>query len=453
MATDSENRPWEALEDLIAAEGRRDLQDYIDDLEPGELGRSISRLDHDDQRQLLLLLGPAGAADVIDVVPDAQGADLIEQLPPEEAAEILAEVPSDQKADLLAEMSPGEAESILEVMDPREAAETRRLIGHEPDSAGGLMITEFLAYPDRASVGDVLADLKANRRKVADFSVQYIYVTGSRGKLVGVLPVRDLVFADSEVAVDAVMIAEPKRVLVDSKFDDIRRFFDLHGLMAAPVVDRSGRLLGVVREEALEEASTRQVTRQFLGFSGIVGGEEYRSMPLRVRSGRRLSWLSINIVLNVIAATVIAAYQDTLAAAITLAVFLPMISDMSGCSGNQAVAVSIRELTLGLVRPGELLRVLGKEASVGVINGLVLGVLLGGLAFLWQGNIWLGMIVGIALAANTVVAVSLGGLLPLIFKRWRMDPALVAGPALTTVTDMCGFFLVLSLATALLPRL
>ena len=120
-------------------------------------------------------------------------------------------------------------------------------------------------------------------------------------------------------------------------------------------------------------------------------------MPFRVRSGRRLSWLSINIVLNVIAATVIAAYQDTLAAAITLAVFLPMISDMSGCSGNQAVAVSIRELTLGLVRPSEIGRVLGKEALVGLVNGVILGLLLGGLAYLWQGNLWLGIIVGTAL--------------------------------------------------------
>ncbi len=453
MATDHENRPWEELEDLIAAEGRRDLQEYLDELEPGELGRSISRLDREDQRRLLLLLGPEGAADVIDVVPEAQGADLIEQLPPVEAAGILAEVPSDHKADLLSEMPRDEAESILEAMDPREAAETRRLIGHEPDSAGGLMITEYLAFPDQASVGDVLDDLRANRRQVADFSVQYIYVTGRRGELVGVLPVRDLVFADPETAVAQTMIPGPRRVAVDSQLDDLRRFFDQHGLLAAPVVDRAGRLLGVVREEALEEASTRRVTRQFLGFSGIVGGEEYRSMPLRVRSGRRLSWLSINVVLNVIAATVIAAYQDTLAAAIALAVFLPMISDMSGCSGNQAVAVSIRELTLGLVRPGELLRVLGKEASLGLINGLVLGLLLGGLAYLWQGNVWLGLIVGVALAANTVVAVSLGGLLPLLFRRWRLDPALVAGPALTTVTDMCGFFLVLSLATALLPRL
>lgn len=176
-------------------------------------------------------------------------------------------------------------------------------------------------------------------------------------------------------------------------------------------------------------------------------------MPLFNRAGRRLSWLSLNIILNIVAASVIALYQDTLAAAITLAVFLPMVSDMSGCSGNQAVAVSMRELSLGLVRPTELLRVLGKEASLGLINGLALGVLLGGVALLWQGNPWLGLVVGAALAANTIIAVSLGGLLPLLLKRLKMDPALVSGPLLTTVTDMCGFFLVLSFATLVLPRL
>ena len=176
-------------------------------------------------------------------------------------------------------------------------------------------------------------------------------------------------------------------------------------------------------------------------------------MPTWVRSGRRLSWLSINIVLNIIAASVIAVYQDTLSAVIALAVFLPMISDMSGCSGNQAVAVSMRELTLGLVRAGELARVAWKEAVVGVINGCVLGLLLGLAALAWKGNPTLGLVVGAALAVNTIVAVTIGGLLPLIMKGLRLDPALVSGPILTTVTDMCGFFLVLSLATAVLPQL
>jgi magnesium transporter len=187
------------------------------------------------------------------------------------------------------------------------------------------------------------------------------------------------------------------------------------------VVDEGGVLLGVVLPKAVEEAAQKNSVRQFLSFSGIVGGEEFRTMPLLVRSGRRLSWLSLNIVLNVIAASVIALYQDTLAAAIALAVFLPMVSDMSGCSGNQAVAVSMRELSLGLIRPNELARVLGKEACLGVLNGICLGCLLGGAAFLWKGNLFLGLVVGGALAVNTLVSVTLGGLLPLILKQRKMD--------------------------------
>ncbi|MFH1764622.1 MAG: magnesium transporter [Gemmatimonadota bacterium] len=176
-------------------------------------------------------------------------------------------------------------------------------------------------------------------------------------------------------------------------------------------------------------------------------------MPVLQRSRRRLSWLSINIVLNILAASVIAFYQDTLAAVIALAVFLPIISDMSGCSGNQAVAVSIRELTLGLLKPYEYLRVIMKEGAVGMINGLVLGVLLGAVATLWQGNLYLGMVVGIALMLNTLLAVLLGGLIPLALKSLKQDPALASGPILTTVTDMMGFLMVLSFASMMLSKL
>jgi magnesium transporter len=186
---------------------------------------------------------------------------------------------------------------------------------------------------------------------------------------------------------------------------------------------------------------------------GIIGGDEFRTMPVWQRSSRRLSWLSLNIVLNVISASVIAFYQDTLSSVIALAVFLPIISDMSGCSGNQAVAVSMRELTLGVIRPFEFLHVWLKEVSVGLINGLVLGILIAGVAWLWKGNLFLGAVVGGALALNTLVAVSIGGVTPLVLKRFKMDPALASGPIVTTVTDMCGFFLILSLATVALPYL
>jgi magnesium transporter len=137
---------------------------------------------------------------------------------------------------------------------------------------------------------------------------------------------------------------------------------------------------------------------------------------------------------------------------IALAAFLPIISDMSGCSGNQAVAVSMRELSLGLVRPKEVMRVWLKEISVGLINGATLGVLLGIVAWVWRGNPTLGIVVGAALALNTVVAVSIGGSVPLILKGLGVDPALASGPILTTVTDICGFFFALGLAALALSQ-
>jgi len=176
-------------------------------------------------------------------------------------------------------------------------------------------------------------------------------------------------------------------------------------------------------------------------------------MPVLTRSKRRLSWLSINIGLNIVAASVIAMYEDTLSAVIALAVFLPIVSDMSGCSGNQAAAVSMRELTLGAADPKDIARVWGKEAAVGLINGLALGLLLGCAAWAWKGNPMLGLVVGAALALNTVLAVSIGGTVPLLLKRFKVDPAVASGPLLTTITDMCGFFLVLSFASMVLPQL
>ena len=177
-------------------------------------------------------------------------------------------------------------------------------------------------------------------------------------------------------------------------------------------------------------------------------------MPLTLRSRRRLSWLSLNIVLNLMAASIIMLHEETIAAVIALAVFLPIISDMSGCSGNQAVAVSMRELTLGVTRPRDIFRVLFKECSLGIVNGIVLGIIIGLVAFVYEGDWMFSFVVGAALAANTLVAVCIGGAVPLLLKGLKTDPALASGPILTTVTDMCGFLIVLTLASvALAPPL
>jgi magnesium transporter len=445
--------PWEMLSELIAAGNSVELIKFIDTLSPPETARTISRLTEEEQLRLFSLLSPEDAADVIEDIPETQAADLVEDMPSEQAAAIMGELTSDHLVDMLGEMDEDATQAILAKMDREDAEEARMFLEYAPDCAGGLMISEFLAYKLDNTIQDVLDDLQANRSEYVDYHVQYFYVVDRQDKLAGVLRMHDLLFPDRQTRLSQVMLSSPLSVSHKASLKTLQDFFEEHHLFGVPVVDDGRRLVGVVLPSAIEEAVNKRKTKTFLRLSGIIGGEEFRTMPLLSRSGRRLSWLTMNIVLNIIAASVIALYQDTLAAAITLAVFLPMVSDMSGCSGNQAVAVSMRELSLGLVRPGELIWVLLKEARVGIINGLVLGLLLGGVAFLWKSNPWLGFVVGGALAANTLVSVLLGGVLPLVLKRLKLDPALVSSPLLTTVTDMCGFFFVLSFAAAVMPKL
>ncbi len=445
--------PWDTLSELIDAGNSVDLTKFIEALSPSQTARAISRLTEDEQHRLISLLKPEDAADMIEDISDEQAADLIEDMPSEQAAAIMEEMTSDHLVDVLGEMDEDTSQAILSKMTREDAKEARMLLEYATDCAGGLMISEFLVYKIDHTIQDVLSDLQINRSKYIDYNVQYFYVIDHEDKLTGVLRLNDLLFPARETLLAQVMISSPLRVSDKATLSELQEFFEENHLFGVPVVDDNQRLVGVVLPRAIEEAVSKQKTKTFLRLSGIVGGEEFRTMPLFSRSGRRLSWLSLNIVLNIIAASVIAMYQDTLAAVITLAVFLPMVSDMSGCSGNQAVAVSMRELALGLVRPGELLWVVAKEAKVGIINGVVLGLLLGGVAFFWKENLWLGIVVGGALAANTLVSVTLGGILPLILKRLKLDPALVSSPLLTTVTDMCGFFFVLSFAAAVLPNL
>ncbi len=441
------------LTEAIASGDAARVEQQVDRIPSDDAARCVSRLDEQQQLKLLDLLPPERAAQLLEELPEAHAAQLLEQMDRSEAAEILNEVASDEQADLLNRLDAGEAEAILRAMDPVEAADARRLRQYPADTAGGLMISEYLAYPESYTVDDVLYDLRSNVERYRKYDVQYVYVVDQHGRLRGVLRLRDLLLARPDETIARLAIPDPQYVTVDASLQKLERFFDHNQLFGVPVVDADGRLVGVVRRQDVEQAAEERAGRLMLKLTGILGGEELRTMPAWKRSLRRLSWLSINILLNLVAASVIAVYQDTLQAVIALAVFLPIISDMSGCSGNQAVAVSIRELALGLVRPTEVLWVVGKEVAVGLMNGVALGVLLGAIAFLWKGNVWLGVVVGAALAANTVLAGALGGAIPLVLRLFKQDPAMASGPILTTITDMCGFLLVLSTASFVLDRL
>ncbi len=444
---------WEIISNLVRSRKSDQLEQYLDTLSRAEKARAISRLEDDVHSHVLECLSNEAAADLMEDIFDNQAVELIEDLPIDKAAAIVDEMVSDEQADLLGHLEEDHKEEILQKMDPEEAVDARLLVQFPEDTAGGMMVTEYLSFSELLRAKDVIDNLRNNGDEYSDYDVQYIYVISKTGLLKGILPLRSILLSAKNTSLNELSIKNPLTVSTETTLDELKKIFGKYDFIGIPVTDDTGQLVGVVLRKAVLEAVDEMIGKSFLNFSGIVGGEELRSMPLFTRSFHRLSWLSVNIFLNIIAASVIAFYQDTLTTVIALAVFLPIISDMSGCSGNQAVAVSIRELSLGQVKPDELIRVLFKEAGIGIINGIILGLLIGGVAFCWKGNFYLGLVVGGALALNSLFAVCLGGSIPLVLKHFKMDPALASSPILTTITDMCGFFMVLSFAQSILPKL
>lgn len=423
-------------------------------LDTDALRRAYYRIDHELWQRIGEILDAEAMAEIVEHLAEAQAVELLEDLTPECAADIIEELPADVAGHLLREMGDEETADILgQIESASESEDLRERAAYAWDTAGGLMSDQAVSFSVRSTVGTVLEDLSGNAEEYSDRDVQYVYAVDAEDVLKGVLPLRSLVLTSRQTPIVRIMIENPVSVRVDTTAKELLEIFERAPYLGLPVVDAAGRLEGIVSREAVHEAMAELQTEDFLKSSGIIGGEELRSMPLRLRTLRRLAWLIPNILLNLIAASVIALYKDTLEAVIALAIFLPIVSDMSGCSGNQAVAVSIRELTLGIIRTSDLVRVMFKEGMLGMVNGCVLGSLLGTVAGVWQGNLYLGLVIGGALAVNTLMSVLLGGLVPLLLTRLKADPALASGPILTTCTDMCGFFLVLGGASLLLTQL
>jgi len=419
----------------------------------GEAAAVLRELPESRRVQILAALPPAIAADILEQLPDELAAAALGAMDAKVAAPILEEMLSDAGIDALQGVEPEQAEAILDNVGAEQAAEARELLQYDPETAGGLMQTEFIAIPVDRTAGEVVEHLRTHAEEYADFPATYLYVVDGVGRLLGVVSMRGLLLCQVSTPIERIVRRDVHTVPASMPGHELSVFFRQYKFLAVPVVGEDGKLLGVVTQDDAMRFAREEAEEGMLKLAGISGGDESRDMPFGLRSRRRLSWLTVNIFLNVIAASVISMYEKTLQAVIALAVFLPIISDMSGCTGSQSVAVSIRELSTGRIRPGHYLYVLSKELSVGLFNGLVLGLIISIVAWAWKGSVWLGIVVGAALWINTVVAVSIGGLVPLILKGMKQDPALASAPILTTCTDLCGFFIVLSLANRFLPLL
>ncbi|OGR83909.1 MAG: magnesium transporter [Elusimicrobia bacterium RIFCSPLOWO2_01_FULL_64_13] len=445
-------RVAEAIQRRIRGKDAAGVRDLLGSLHIVDASAVVSSLPPKEQKSLFALLPAREIADLIELMRTDDQVAAVSEMPNETAAKIIEEMAPDEAADVLAGIPEKRSREILSNMKPEDAQEAKLLLSYPEDSAGALMSPDAVALPEENTIEETIRAIRKSAMAQDPQRSNYVYVTSAERKLVGVLQLRDLVTHDPKIRIREIMRTGVVQVAATTERHEVARIFRQYNLAALPVTNTQGTFLGIITADDAAELIHEIATEEMLKLEGI-SLDESRDMPWWKISRRRVGWLSLNILLNVIAASVIAFYQDTLRAVIAIAVFLPIISDMSGCSGMQAVAVSIRDLALEKIFPKDFLKVLAKELAVGFVNGMVLGIEIGFVAYFWKGIPFLGLVVAAGLWINTILSVCIGGVVPLLLKRFRVDPAVASGPILTTVTDMMGFFIVLSLTSRFIDYL
>ncbi|HMO03524.1 MAG TPA: magnesium transporter [Kiritimatiellia bacterium] len=416
---------------------------------PADIADQLEQLTTDEAAAALRALPAETASEVLTELDTEVANDIAAQLSNEELSSLLAELPHDAAADIAADLSPEQQVAVLAQLDPPESAKVSELMRYSEDSAGGIMRDTFIALPARLTVGEGL-NLIRQRGEEEFQGVTYVYIVDEHGKLAGVVSIRDLVFRPPARRLAEVMNPRVHFVRVDTDQEEVARQFTQYHYMALPVVERDGRLVGLVEASQVIGVLQEEATEDMQLMVGV-SGEESAHTPWRRAIGKRTPWLYVNLLTAFMAAAVIAWFENTLAQWTALAVFLPIIAGQGGNAGMQALTVTIRSMALGELDGDAARRVLMKELILGLLNGVAFGLTVGVIGYLWKGSFLLGLIVFLAMFLNMVAAAASGVLIPLALRALRFDPALSSSIFLTTVTDVAGFFFFLGLASLLIP--
>jgi magnesium transporter len=430
-------RDPEAVADLLLKIPERDTAEVLEALEPYELAAAVS------------LLGDERAASVLEHLDPADAARLLVRLSRTDAADVLEEMAPDNAADVVEELSDENAEAILVEMEAEDADEVRALMAYPPESAAGLMTREVVTVMPDLTADATLAAIRRVAREAE--TIYYVYVTDPDQRLVGVLSLRDLVLAPPNTPIISITNREPLTVRADADREVAARLLAEYGLLAVPVVDDTGRLLGIVTSDdaadVLEEEATEDVEK--LGGSVPLDKPYLRTSAIEL-VWKRVRWLLILFVAEAYTGSVLRAFENELAAAVALSFFIPLLIGTAGNTGTQITTTITRALATGDVRFSDAARVFRKEISVAVLLAIIMGAATFVRAWTLDVGMAIGIVVAVTAACVVIWSAAVASLLPLALRRLRLDPAVVSGPFITTIVDGTGLLIYFELARKLL---
>ncbi|MES2809493.1 MAG: magnesium transporter [Bacteroidota bacterium] len=425
-----------------------ELEIVLKDYHPSEIAILFEKLDQEDKERIINILPTVVASDVIAEMDEEQSpGELLINLDPEKRSEIVEELDYDDATDIISQLEEHEQQEILEELDEEDASSIRALLSYDENTAGGLMNPALICVNINSDKKGALDDIIRQSEEMEEFYT--IYVVNDARILQGVVSIKDVIKAHSDARIRDIYKDQPVFVKADLDQEEVAKLISQYNLTAIPVVDDDMKLLGRITVDDIIDVMEQESTEDMLKMSGVSEDEELSGNWVEAVKSR-LPWLIVNLATAFLAASVIRHFENIQQQFPVIVAYLTIISGMGGNAATQALAVTIRRISLTDLTDNQAYRTVLKEFSVGLINGAVNGLIIFAFALWYDKNPMLGLVIFLAMTGNLIIAGVTGASIPLILKRLNVDPAVGSSIIITTFTDCIGFLLPLWLASTLL---
>ncbi len=443
------------VEELLEKNRELELHKYLEDMHAADIAEVLENLEDDQQMVVFGLLSDEQATEVLEEINSEHFSDILKDLSYEKKVTLLENMSQDDIVDKLSDLSESRQKEIIAFLDYEDAADVKELLIYEEGTAGRLMTKDYVSIRKNYSVYYAIESLRSTAPDAE--TIYYIYVTDEIDRLVGVISLRELIISAPNRSVDSIMNENIITVNVHEDQEQVARIVSKYDLLAVPVVDNNNVLLGIITIDDVLDIIEEEATEDIFKFAGTSEDEIYESDTTlfnRVKNSikSRLPWLIITIFGGILSSRVLASYQDTITANASLALFMPLLTGIGGNVGTQSSTITVRNIATHVIEGTGILKTLIHEISVGLAVGLVCSLLVGVASIFLNGDYDIALIVGISMWVNMTAAATIGTIVPLVFKKIGVDPAVASAPFITTTIDVAALTIYFSLATFMLAK-
>jgi len=447
----TEEKLLDTIVQWLKENNRKELIPLLDELQPYDIANVYVKLPVKLKPRFLHFLSNPVLADCLQEMENPhQQYDLISKLPLEKKAEVLNLMDNDDLAMLLDSLPEEKTQALLSVMRHDESSIVKNIMNFPEETAGRLMTNRFVWIRDNYTVQEAIHKLKS----FAEFAetINYLYVINDERQLVGVVSYRDLLLAGENQRIRDIMYERVISVSAYTDQEEAARILEKYDFLALPVVDENQVLLGIVTFDDMLDVIIREANEDIEKLSASGKAIDFDTKA-GVAAARRLPWLILLLIIGIFSGSIISYFEETLDLVVALAFFMPMISGMTGNTGTQSLAVVVRGLASRDLDRKAIIKLIVREFFVGLMIGSICGILISLIAFLWQGNLYLGFVVGVSLFLTIIIGTLSGTIIPLILYKLKVDPAIASGPLITTLNDIFSLVTYFSIATMFLKYL